>query len=1195
MAKHLSLRLAWHNEGWNGEACKEPQKNTYCVGRYSYPGEKIKENRVISETILDSTKCFTCEKKNGALPCAYSINAFGKNTISAHESPPSFFNGAADSMDIEVKPNTAFIWPYEQMYRSEVKADKNSGRQYDYDERLAYAEEFFDKLTPNSIHKKGSLIFYYANRSNPFSTDDNQVFVLVGVARLKEVGETLYYDNATEEIRKKYANGFIWQRPITSNYPDEGFKIPLQKYLDRPEIIEKILYVPEQNYNYKYAARHISDDDALIYVEKLLEIVRYLQSIGDKEENWIEREKWLLGVINELWKQRGPFPGLPSYLKAAEFETLIEYYKLKAENNEGKQARRDIFDYLNRKTKSLPDYKGKPIILKEYANKWRNHYSQNQKNFIENVLVRFDLTVEQMKRLLGDRKDQYSVTASVDEITENPYLLCEQYQGTDDSDEITFNKIDHGILPSPELGIDPLLPKNDEYRLRALAVRALQRETKHTFVLASEIIQSVNNTLSYFPEWKKTSFNLNYILNNRELMEEALYIKEHQNEHYLYLKEVWTDERLIERTVSDLYTRPEIKLIKPFTESKWKSILFDKESELANRANREYADAIQGQTDVCAEIFTKPISVVAGAAGTGKTTVIKAVITAIKNTSGDNESFCLLAPTGKAADRIREKTEQSASTIHSFLAKGGWLRENYTLKQKGGKRNTEYTTYIIDETSMLDLSLFAAFVRAVNWNYAKRLILVGDPNQLPPIGRGKVFDDIIKFLRKSDGSCLGILQDNLRQMLNTVTGEGNGILSLADMYVQENLKGEGSAVAKAKAEQTMLKIQNDEFDEDVEFIIWHDAEQLHTKITETIDSIKQSKEAIGEKFSINDTQILSPYRGEQFGTDQLNLIVQNHLNGYGLSKGVFGGIAIFDKVIQYRNRSNRSAYKSYNLVEGKEERTDIFNGEIGRVYYNAYHHKTYTGKFYNVRSRNKRSKRANGYQVSFQRKPKHRIFFNSDNYVEENLELAYAISVHKAQGSEFDTIFLIIPQSKQTLLSPELIYTGITRARTKLYVFIEKDYTPLLNLRRPERSHLQRINASTFEFKPLPQEWLNIEQQDWFKEGRIHSTLTEFMVRSKSEVIITNLLHQNEIDFEYEKRLQAKDGSYYLPDFTIKYRGKEYFWEHLGMLHDPKYKSHWETKEKWYDKFFPGQLLTTIDSGNLTTDAQEIIKEIKAN
>jgi hypothetical protein len=161
-----------------------------------------------------------------------------------------------------------------------------------------------------------------------------------------------------------------------------------------------------------------------------------------------------------------------------------------------------------------------------------------------------------------------------------------------------------------------------------------------------------------------------------------------------------------------------------------------------------------------------------------------------------------------------------------------------------------------------------------------------------------------------------------------------------------------------------------------------------------------------------------------------------------------------------------------------------------------------------------------------------------------------------------------------------------------LHIFLEEDYTTLLNMRRPEKSNLKRINSSTFEFNPLPSEWLYIENQDWFNEGRIHSTLTEYLVRSKSEVIIANLLQQDEIEFEYEKRLVAPDGSFYLPDFTLSIRGEEYYWEHLGLLENEDYNNHWKNKKAWYNKHFPEQLLTTEDGGNLTKDAIAIINKI---
>src|SRR5690606_8554665 len=126
----------------------------------------------------------------------------------------------------------------------------------------------------------------------------------------------------------------------------------------------------------------------------------------------------------------------------------------------------------------------------------------------------------------------------------------------------------------------------------------------------------------------------------------------------------------------------------------------------------------------------------------------------------------------------------------------------------------------------------------------------------------------------------------------------------------------------------------------------------------------------------------------------------------------------------------------------------------------------------------------------------------------------YAISVHKSQGSEFNYLYLVIPQSKQGLLSTELIYTGITRAKTKLRLFIEKDLSILQSLRRPERSKLNFINSSLFKFEPLPLEFSNMGS--WYEEGKVHKTLSEYLVRSKSEIIITNLLVSSGVEsFKY--------------------------------------------------------------------------------
>ena len=114
----------------------------------------------------------------------------------------------------------------------------------------------------------------------------------------------------------------------------------------------------------------------------------------------------------------------------------------------------------------------------------------------------------------------------------------------------------------------------------------------------------------------------------------------------------------------------------------------------------------------------------------------------------------------------------------------------------------------------------------------------------------------------------------------------------------------------------------------------------------------------------------------------------------------------------------------------------------------------------------------------------------------------------------------------------------------------------------------------------------------WYEAGKKVSTLSEYLVRSKSEAIITNLLVDNNIPFKYEEPLFAPDGTMFLPDFTVTSRGEDFYWEHLGMLHNPKYKEHWKEKKLWYDKHFPGKLLTTVEGNNLTKKAQAIIKTL---
>ena len=206
---------------------------------------------------------------------------------------------------------------------------------------------------------------------------------------------------------------------------------------------------------------------------------------------------------------------------------------------------------------------------------------------------------------------------------------------------------------------------------------------------------------------------------------------------------------------------------------------------------------------------------------------------------------------------------------------------------------------------------------------------------------------------------------------------------------------------------------------------------------------------------------------------------------------------------------------------------------------------------------------------------------------EDNLELGYVISVHKAQGSEFERVYFILPKINTSFLSMELLYTAITRAKKHITIFAQEDISTFLSLTRIESSVLRRINSSLFDFNPLPEKMLLLSP--WYEEGRVISTLAEYFVRSKSEMNIVNILHLKNIPFTYESPLFAEDGTMYLPDFTLTWKGKTYYWEHVGRLDLPEYEKHWEEKKKWYEKNFPGMLITTFESNSQSKDIEDII------
>jgi hypothetical protein len=1207
MPTHITARLAWHDDGWNGSICRAPEKNTYCVGCKSFPGDVIARGRDLDREIKLAGR--TPDAFEGYVPpCSYSYNAFGLKEAPASSDPPDFFYGGATRHEWDLPPATVSVWPYEAMYAEEVKAKGF----LDNDHRRALTLQFFKPIQDDC---RKNLIFYYVNYSNPLSDEEAPRYALIGVSRITKIGDELNYENVSEKIAQKYAGGMIWARDISSAYPDEGLRLPYHRYRDDPERLSQIALFPENPFLCKFGSKHVSDDEAIGLLEQFLDKVRFLKELGDESEDWAVREAWLLKVIAELWTHRGLFPGLLTALHVAGADHLIEGVKSICARGEHQNAHKAAFEVLdegrdNALTKTLG-----PEALKKIARNWKLR-DEGTRTLLRDVLPRLALDAETMEAIASKERTECGLPASAQEILANPYVIAELYCGVDASDRIPWSAIDRGVLPSPDLGGKPLadVDYNDERRFRALCVEHLRREPKHTFRFARELVIEIAERMNRLPAWKQAEFSERYFEVDAEFLSAALTLRPLEPGLAIYLKSVFEDERLVETTLRELVSRPDIDLRRPITDSDWASWVYKPDSLLALQATSEYREGTTEQAEVCSRLFRRSMSVVTGPAGTGKTTVIEALIRAVWRSEGDGASVLVLAPTGKAADRAREVFEQSSLqrvetvTVHSFLASNGWLEDNLTFKRRGGKR-AQVGTLVLDEASMLDLELAAALFRAIDWQHIRRLILVGDAGQLPPIGRGRVFADVIAWLRAENPDSLGRLERNLRQLRNKAEGQGTAIVALSELFIiddEDKTSGGADASTRADQEELISRIHaGGQVDRDLDVIYWDEPEKLAEILIDALEVKMRSGISVdGEPFrlwraALKDDptafQILTPHRGEMHGVEALNEACQNRIAGNLIERvGAVDGITLFDKVIQTRNRPKSNMIWAYNAAKRAQLEVEVFNGEIGTVGTMGLDAKIWNTLKTGYGPRLKRFAvqftRKPGITVGYGRKVPTGSKYPRNESVEQNLELAYAVSIHKAQGSEFAHTFVIIPSSTARPVSAELVYTALTRASRHCTLLIQRDINSLLDARRRENAQTPQINSYLFALHVAKEILTN--RRGWYESGKIHEALSGDMLRSKSEVIIANLLHEREIPFRYEQPLFAGDGTIRLPDFTITWRGVTYYWEHLGLLEQTKYAEEWKRKQSWYDRWFPGKLLTTEEGPHLSKSAADTIGKI---
>ena len=511
---------------------------------------------------------------------------------------------------------------------------------------------------------------------------------------------------------------------------------------------------------------------------------------------------------------------------------------------------------------------------------------------------------------------------------------------------------------------------------------------------------------------------------------------------------------------------------------------------------------------------------------------------------------------------------------------------------------------------MLTEDMLAAVVDAIPRNC--RLVLVGDPHQLPPIGAGCPFVDIIEHLqRHHDAKGVGELTTPRRQVDSESGDSSPAALARSDVQLaaifsgRELPPGEDEVVVEALKgtdDETVKYRQWDTIGDLSDLIETVLAEELKCKTSELPEALEQSLGAIrndkgylifekGCSNKAESCQILSVNRStpggsiflnrrikEQLRTSRLESAIEsNRVPGYldwmrfteprGPEQIVYG-----DKVICVRNH-RRAPW----IYEPKEtgEKEFIANGEIGLV----------TGQ----RSWDK--KKPVFTHVEFAGRADRRFSFRRSDFSEDGnpyLELAYAITVHKAQGSEFKSVILVLPAHSR-LVSREMVYTALTRQTKRIWILHQGSFDRFLSLRQYVFSDIAARYTNLLRTpNPLPvrvpseiPKGLVASQRTFLEERLIHRTIRGEMVRSKNELAIANILYSLEkeglLNYQVEPPLPFDDGRGRWADFLIEANGKSWYWEHCGMMADEQYRLRWERNAQ-SGSFRP---LNPVQSGHL--------------
>lgn len=551
-------------------------------------------------------------------------------------------------------------------------------------------------------------------------------------------------------------------------------------------------------------------------------------------------------------------------------------------------------------------------------------------------------------------------------IKENPYKLADDIQGV-------------GFKMADEIAQRVGIFTDSDFRIRSGIFYTLLQSVAngHTYLPKEELFAGASELLHVAPEsMEKHLVDLQ--------MEKKIVVKGQE----IYAAQYYYMELNAARMLHDLNLRGS-----------------EPEGEIRKKLERicaeEQIEPDELQIQAVIEAVNSGLLIITGGPGTGKTTTINTIIRYFEQ---EEMEILLAAPTGRAAKRMTEATGYEARTVHRLLELTGIPDDSGSSSGMHFERNEENPldadAIIIDETSMVDIYLMHALLRAVN--PGTRLILVGDVNQLPSVGPGNVLRDLIA------SGCFNVVR--LTRIFRQAAE--------SDIIVNAHRINGGEQIPLGKPSRDFLFIRRENPDAIISAMI--------TLIREKLPGYVHA-----DPFEI---QIMTPMRKGALGVERLNSILQEYLNPKSPDKAEreSGGVIyrVGDKVMQIKNnyQIEWEIRNRYGIpVDGG---TGVFNGDIGRI----------------------RSINTFAEQLT--------VEFDEGKMVDysfrqlEELELAYAITIHKSQGSEYPAVVVPVHSGPRMLMTRNLIYTAVTRARSCVcLVGIPETFQAMVNNEMEQRRY----------------------------------------------------------------------------------------------------------------------------------------------